>query len=243
MYAPTMHDTDRTDRKINELGASLFFDPVTIAHAAANGVDDVFALYAAGRAGVMGGVTATQVAAAVGFFPVELVRAIWAAAEAIAEPARIARIYADAMAEAARHAWDPGAAATVVELGTAVADSVPLLGLPLFAGWRELARGTDPVGAAVHVVHTLRELRGDIHVQSVAAQGLHPLEAEVVSRGDEGATLHQWPQPWPDPAPFVDAVAAADAATGERMRRIYARSIGADGFARFAGAVDRLAAP
>jgi len=240
MYTPRIRDTDHTDRRINQLGASLFFDPITIAHASANGIDDVFALYAGGRAGVLGDVTATQAAAALGFFPVELVRVIWAHGQAIMQPAQIARIYADAMSEAARQVWDCAAAKIVVELGTVVADSVPLLGLPLFAGRREMARPSDPVGAAVHVVHTLRELRGDIHVQSVGAQGLRPLEAEVVSRGSEGAALHQWPQPWPDPAPFVEQVAAADAATGERMCRMYACAIGVDGFTRFADAVDRI---
>jgi len=136
MSTPTLTDTDRVDRRINQLGAAQFFDPVTVAHASAAGVDNVFALYAAGRAGVMGNVTATQAASALGFFPLELVRTVWADAEAIDEPVRIARIYADAMVEAARGSWDAAAAETVIGLGTAVADSVSLLGLPLFAGWR-----------------------------------------------------------------------------------------------------------
>jgi hypothetical protein len=67
------------------------------------------------------------------------------------------------------------------------------------------------------------------------------LEAEVVSRGDEGAALHQWPRPWPEPGPFEEQVAAADVATGERMRRIYGRSIGGDGVARLTAAAERLA--
>ncbi len=233
-------DTDHVDRRINQLGASLFFDPLTVAHASAAGVDDVFSLYAGGRAGVMGNVTATQVAVALGFFPAELVRTVWADVEAIATPARLADLYADAMVLAAIETWDTSAAAVVVELGSEVAASVPLLGLPLFAGWRERSRPSEPVGAAVHVVHTLRELRGDIHVQSVAAEQLDPLEAEIVTRGEEGATLHGWPQPWPDPAPFVDRVAAAESATGARMRRIYAGSLGTEGFATFAAAIDGL---
>jgi hypothetical protein len=242
MYAPSIHASDRLDRRINELGASLFFHPVTTARAGELGVDNVFVLYGAGRAGAMGNVTATQAASALGFFPLALVQSIWQQAEATMRPADIARIYADAMATAARADWNEAAAETVVELGTVVADSVPVLGLPLFAGWRDMARPPDALGAAAVVVNTLRELRGDIHVQSIAAQGLHPLEAEVVSRGDEGASLHQWPQPWPDPAPFVERVGAADASTGERMRRIYARSLDPDGFNALTDAIDRLAA-
>jgi hypothetical protein len=234
-------DTDHVDRRINQLGASLFFDPLTVAHASDAGVDDVFSLYAGGRAGVMGNVTATQVAVTLGFFPATLVRTVWADVEAIATPARLAGLYADAMIAAAIDTWDRSAAAVVVELGSEVAASVPLLGLPLFAGWRERNRPSEPVGAAVHVVHTLRELRGDIHVQSVAAEQLDPLEAEIVTRGEEGATLHGWPQPWPDPAAFVDRVAAAESATGARMRRIYADSLGNEGFATFAAAIDGLA--
>jgi hypothetical protein len=233
--------TDLVDRRINQLGASLFFDPVAVAHAANAGVDNVFALYAGGRAGVMGNVTATQVAVALGFFPLELVRTVWADVETIAAPTHLADVFAAAMVAAAIQTWDARAAAVVVELGSEVAASVPLLGLPLFAGWRERSRPSDPVGAAVHVVHTLRELRGDIHVQSVAAEQLDPLEAEIVTRGEEGATLHGWPQPWPDPAPLVERVAAAEAATAVRMRQTYADSLGAERFATFADAIDRLA--
>lgn len=240
MSTLTTADTDRVDRRINQLGASLFFDPVTVAHAAAAGVDDVFALYAGGRGGVMGNVTATQVAVALGFFPLELVRSVWADVHAIAEPTHLATVHADAMVAAANETWDGAAAAVVVELGSEVASSVPLLGLSLFAGWRERARPSEPIGAAVHVVHTLRELRGDIHVQSVAAQQLDPLEAEIVTRGEEGATLHGWPHPWPEPAPFAERVAAADSATGDRMRRIYSESLGPARFATFAEAVDGL---
>ncbi|MEI2705902.1 MAG: hypothetical protein V9E89_11735 [Ilumatobacteraceae bacterium] len=241
MYSPTMADSDRLDRHLNQLGASLFFHTTTLATAAADGVTDIFVLYAAGRAGVMGDVGAGQAAASLGFFPESLVRELWRQAEALMPPRRIARIYATAMATTAREIWDEGAAIDVVDLGTAVAESVPLLGLPLFAGWRELPRPDDPVGAATLVVHTLRELRGEIHTQSVASNGLHPLEAEVVSRGDEGAALHQWPRPWPEPGPFEEQVAAADVATGERMRRIYGRSIGGDGVARLTAAAERLA--
>lgn len=234
-------DTDHVDRRINRLGASLFFDPVTVAHAAVAGVDNVFALYAGGRAGVMGNVTATQVEVAFGFFPSDLVRSVWADVEAIAPAAQLADVLADAMIAAAIETWDADAAAVVVELGSDVVGSVPLIGLPLFAGWRERGRPADPVGAAVHVVHTLRELRGDIHVQSVAAQRLHPLEAEIVTRGEEGATLHGWPQPWPDPAPLVERVAAAESATGARMCGIYGDCLGAEGFATFAAAIGDLA--
>ncbi|MEZ5249993.1 MAG: hypothetical protein R2713_12510 [Ilumatobacteraceae bacterium] len=50
------------------------------------------------------------------------------------------------------------------------------LGMPLFAGWRALARPSTPQGAAALEVHRA-SCRGDVHVQSVAAAGMAPIEA------------------------------------------------------------------
>ena len=85
-----------------------------------------------------------------------------------------------------------------------------------------MPRPDDPQGAAALVVMALRELRGDIHIQCVAAEGLHPLEAEIVTRGVDGAELHGWPPPFPDPDRSRARVVAAEAATSARMQAAYA---------------------
>lgn len=214
-------DIDLLDARINALGASLFFDPVTTAHAAAEGIDDVFALYA-GRAGVLGDVASDQAASALGFFDPGVVADVWRGLERFGGPARVAAVFAAAMAETARPRWDAEAADTVVVLGTKVVESVTPIGLALFSGWRRVARERRDASS---VVQALRELRGDVHVQCVSVAGLHPLEAEMVTRGAPAALLHGWKAPYPDPAPFVARVAAAEMATSQRMAQIYAAAL------------------
>jgi hypothetical protein len=215
------------DGRINQRGADLFFDEVAIKHGAERGVDNFLVLYGAGRAGVMGDVTAEQVVSAFGFFEPGLVHKMWSSMAPEVRPSAVAEIFADALAAAARERWDEAAAADVAVLGRKVADSVVALGMPLFAGWRSMAVPGDPVGAATLTVMTLRELRGDIHIQSVAASGVSPLEADYFTRGEQGVQLHGWKTPYPDVAHHADAMAAAQAATSARMARIYAGALDA----------------
>ena len=213
---------DHMDARINAFGSALFFDELTLGHGAANGVPDAIILYAAGRAGAMGDVKAAQVASAFGFFSPSLVAEVWPMVRSFGRPSTIATVFAEAMAIAARSRWDAGAARVVAELGARVVDRVVPLGCALFAGWQSMPRPEDPQGAAALVVMALRELRGDIHIQCIAAEGLHPLEAEIVTRGVDGAELHGWPPPFPDPERSRARVAAADAATSARMQAAYA---------------------
>lgn len=219
---------DRMDARINRLGASLFFDPITLGVGAERGIDDVLLLYAGGRGGVLGDAPATQVISAFAFFEPNMVRNAWAKVGQTASAGEIAQIYADGMSAAARERWQAEPAATVVRVGRTVLDSVDALGMALFAGWREMPVPDDPQGGAAVVVMALRELRGDVHVQSVAAAGLGPLEAEMATQGEFGAKLHGWPEPWPDPEPLQDRLSLAQASTSARMAAVYARLPGSD---------------
>jgi hypothetical protein len=212
---------DHMDARINAFGSALFFDEVTLEHGAANGVPDAIILYGAGRAGALGDVNAAAVTSAFGFFCPDLVEQLWPSVRAFGRPSSIATVLADGMAAAARVRWDPAAAAVVARHGATVVDSVVPLGTALFAGWQRMPRPDDPQGAAALVVMALRELRGDIHIQCVAGEGLHPLEAEIVTRGAAGAELHGWPAPYPDPDALRDRVAAAERATSARMHQHY----------------------
>jgi hypothetical protein len=232
---------DQMDLRINHLGASLYFDANTIAHAGAAGISDFFVLYAGGRAGVMGDVTAEQVCSAFGFFDPGLVAKVWPNVLATAQPSHIATVFAAAMAHAAEQTWNADASATVVRLGTTVADSVTALGMPLFTGWRALPRPDSAPGAAALVVHTLRELRGDVHIQSVAASGMAPIEAEVATRrGTAGLEMHGWRGEFPDHEPFLEPFAAVEAQTSERMQRIYAAALSSTELDQLADAVASL---
>lgn len=212
---------DNLDARLNAFGSALFFDELTLQHGAANGVPDAIVLYAAGRAGAMGDVNAAQVTSAFTFFSPSVVAEVWPSVRAFGSPTKIAKIFADGMAAAARVRWDPRAAEVVARIGGVVVDHTVPLGRSLFAGWQAMPRPQDGQGAAAVVVMALRELRGDTHIQCIAAEGLLPLEAEIVTRGVPGAELHGWPTPYPNPDEVRDRVAAAERATSDRMQRIY----------------------
>jgi hypothetical protein len=212
---------DTMDGRINQRGADLFFDELAIKYGADHGVDNFLVLYGAGRAGVMGDVTAAQVVSAFGFFEPGLVHKMWSSMEPDVRPSAVAEVFAAALAAAARERWDEAPAAVVATVGRKVADRVTALGMPLFAGWRDVAVPGDPIGAAAVTVMTLRELRGDIHIQSIAASGVEPLEADFFTRGEQGVQLHGWKPPYPDVAHHAEAMAAAQASTSARMGRIY----------------------
>jgi len=66
----------------------------------------------------------------------------------------------------------------------------------------------------------LRELRGGIHAAAVLTVGLRPLEALVV-QAPAMATLFEWPEPFPDPAPFAERWKLAEA----RTDRVFGRRL------------------
>jgi hypothetical protein len=233
---------DAMDTLINQLGAALYFDQNTLGHAADAGITDFFVLYAGGRAGVMGDVTAEQVGSAFGFFEPGLVATVWPMVLAAGRPSAIAPVLAAAMSHAAEVRWDAEASGAVARLGTTVTDSVTALGMPLFAGWRAMPRPDTPQGTAAMVVHTLRELRGDIHVQSVAAAGMEPIEAEVATRrGSTGLEMHGWNGEFPDHEALADRFAAVEEQTSGRMQRIYAAALPEADLQEFAEAVAAIA--
>lgn len=218
----TLSAHDLADHRINRLGAALLFDEHTLASAATEGLTDAAVLYAGGRAGAMGDVTAPVVQAAFCFFATSAVDDVWGQVLATRRPSELAATYARAMADAARARWDPDAATTVHEVGERLAASVELVGLPLFGAWRAMPRAEDAVGAAALTVMTLRELRGDVHVQAVAAVGVSALEAELATRGPDWAGLHGWHPPYPDVAHVADRMAQAEATTSARMAAFHA---------------------
>ena len=216
---------DKMDGRINQRGADLFFDEVAVKYGADHGIDNFLVLYGAGRAGVMGDVTAAQVTSAFGFFEPGLVQKMWSSMGPEVKPSAVAEVFAGALAAAARERWDEATGADVARLGRKVADSVTPLGMPLFAGWRDVAVPDDPIGAATVTVMTLRELRGDIHIQSIAASGVGPLEADLATRGPEFMKMHGWMPPYPEVEQHAEAMAGAHASTSERMGRIYAAAL------------------
>lgn len=240
-----MPDTPNTavvDRRIQRTGSAMLFADPVLSRGRDAGIDDALMFYAGGRGGVLGHVPWQQVQSAFGFFPAEIVRDTWHRVTSWGDPLAMSGLYRDGLAEFGRTAFPQDAAQVFAELGTVVADSVTPFGYPLFAGWRTLTRPNDGSGAAAIVMMTLRELRGDIHLQDIAASGIQPLEAEAVVRGLDGIALHGWTPPYPDPDDHREAVTEATTQTDARMTRIYNGALNGDQWVEFADATEALAA-
>ncbi len=161
-------------------------------------------LYHLGRGGVLGDVPVEVVIAAEAFFPPEVVRAAWTEGRVLVEPLEAARFYAGLCADHARGRFaDSPDTVRLVELVERAVDAAPHAALPLFAGWRALPRPDDAPGRLGHLLNCLREHRGSVHAAAVAAVGLGPLEAIVSGTyGEANARFFEWPEPYPDPAPY-----------------------------------------
>jgi hypothetical protein len=184
-------------------------------------------LYHLGRGGALGDVPVEVVVAAEAFFPPEVVRAAWEEGRALVEPLEAARFYAGCCAGVFRERYCPSPSdrpdlARLAELLERVVDGADAAGLPLFAGWRALPRPDDDAGRAGLLLNVLREHRGSVHAAAVAAMGLGPLEAIMAgSYGEANARFFEWPEPYPDPAPFRARWDAAEDLTSAAAGRPY----------------------
>lgn len=182
--------------------------------------------YHCGRGGVLGDVDASVVGATFGFFPPALQAKAWDRGRAVLPPADAAREYAAACAGwGSRVLADVPGAARLADLLTRVTDAAPVMGLPLFAGWRALARSTpaDDAGRLALALQVAREHRGSAHLVAVAAEGVEPLQAVMSGRyGRTNAEFFGWAEPYPDPALAADAMARAEERTDAIVRPAFA---------------------
>ena len=109
--------------------------------------------------------------------------------------------------------WDTLAAL----LGRVVA-LAPVAGAPLFAAWRELPEPDDAPALALHRLNAVRELRGALHGAAVLTVGLAPAEAVLV-RTPQMMETAGWTDVPPDPAPFNERWALAEARTDRMVGR------------------------
>ena len=211
---------------VGRLGGAWMFDEQTLARGAELGLTS-WAWYHCGRGGVLGDGDADVVIAAFGFFPPALQRKAWEKGKAVQPPSQTAREYALACA-----AWGRRVFAGVPESGRIAdllqraADAAPVAGVPLFAGWRALARSLaddgsvdDGAGRLALALMVLREQRGSAHLVAVVGQGVAPLQAVVSGRYGEGnARFFGWPEPYPAAEVGVAQMAAAEAHTDVLVR-------------------------
>jgi hypothetical protein len=216
------------DPTLSHLGSRYMLDPATAALGTEAGYPDGFAFYVAGRGGVLGDVEADVVYAAFGFFSAGVVAKMWPRGIAVEGARAAGRRYAAACDAWGRaHLASAPGLARFAELAEPVVHGVDALGLSLFAGLRREPLADDAPARAYRLVTWLRELRGSVHVASVATAGLGGLEAILLdpTGGDFIAKLHGYREPWPDVAHLGDRFAHAARHTQHVMTNIYDRLV------------------
>lgn len=163
---------ERTRPVVTSLGAHFMLDGATYAvggDAGFNGMD----FYGAGRAGVLGEVSADVAAAAFVFFNPSVVEAAWEGSRSVLSRAAAAELFAGCLVTwADAHLDDTVDWARLADLAGKIVASASIGGAPVFAGWKALPVPSGPKAAAVHQLNALRELRMARHGAAVTALGL-----------------------------------------------------------------------
>ena len=142
---------------------------------------DFLGRYVGGRAAALGDATPGVVAAAFAVFEPGLVRATYDAARTACPRDRLVEIRDTATTESLHEVLGTVSVSEVVDLLRAAVHAAPSVGRPLFAGLSDRPWPTDPVGALWRACESLREHRGDTHVAVCVAEGLDPVEMNVLT--------------------------------------------------------------
>ena len=214
------------DRLVHDMGSTWMISPETAARSAEYGYAKPLAFYFAGRGGVLGDVDADVVYAAMGWFEPHLVRAMWEEGQPVHGSREAAKLYGQACAAwGDDHFADFAGATRMQQLGDRVIAAAEGSGLPLFAGWRAEPRAKDGPGRLMQVIHTLRELRGGLHLSATTAAGLSPLEAILTNEGPGQATFFGWQDEFPDCDELKPRHDVAEGATNDLCAAVYERAL------------------
>ena len=203
---------------IGAVGGGFMRDPATYAYGAELGFEGMD-FYVGGRGGALGDVPAGVVTAAFIFFAPELLEPAWERSASVISRARAAQEWAGRLHATPRDQFPADVDwSTLAALSGRVAVAAPAAAAPLFAAWRAQPEPDDDYALALHRLYGLRELRGALHGAAVLTVGLSPIEAIVV-RSPKAVPLSGWQEVPPDPAPFHDRWALAEARTDRMFGR------------------------
>ncbi|MFM9035085.1 MAG: SCO6745 family protein [Mycobacterium sp.] len=209
--------------------------PETFAGSIAAGYQNPLAGYVAGRGGVLGEATPTTVAAVFAIFEPNMLGALWTEGVAVRGAAGAAEVYWEQMAGFGR-TYLAGAEGLdrIAQSGEKIIAAAPTVGLPLYAGWRLMPLAADAPARVLQVMHVLRELRGETHLNALSVSGITPVEAHML-HGDENYTrMFGWPGPFADGADKRERYDEVEAVTNRRMAEILAAALSADEAAELA---------
>lgn len=215
--ATLVQDVKRT---INAAGAAFMFDPGTFGAGEPLGLGPL-ETYFLGRGGVLGDVDADVVSATFGVFEPGMVRATWEKACSTCSAADAAAAFNDACARYGRRVLSGiDGLGPFVAAAEHVVQAAPIVGLPLFAGWRAQPLADDVPARAMQLTNVLREHRGSAHVCAIAAAGLTGHQAHFLARGDSQLAMMGWREA-PDVAGVEDRLEEAEVITDRIVSRAY----------------------
>jgi hypothetical protein len=166
-----------------DLGGGFMISPEAKAAGKEGGYHG-WALYCAGRGGVLGPAPAEVVVAAFGFLAPGLVRPAWQAGLAVRPVEQTVARYVEVCRAWGRTRWaELAGVARLVELAERVVAAGETAGFPLYAAWRAQPLPDDPPARAAQLLQVLREHRGGAHLAAVRVVGLRPIEAVVAGPG------------------------------------------------------------
>lgn len=185
--APPAADRDRPARALRDaiepLACLSIWSPEAAEGYAAAGLDDYFAAYVWQRVAPLGTPPAALAVAALGVFAPELVTPQYEKGAAALSHDGVVAVRLRAPGETLRRVLgdlgaDAARAVTALRRGTEAADRTAR---PLFTGLTAEPWPDEPHAALVHACHLLREHRGDSHLAVCAADGLDPVEMNVLT--------------------------------------------------------------
>jgi hypothetical protein len=212
------HDTKAA---VVDLPARFMTNAATFARGAELGFEG-FDFYAAGRAGVLGDVSADVVVAALVYFEPQMLRDAWDRAGRVMARVRASQEWAECAHQYAREQLPSSSDDTRLAalLGRMESEASPVLA-PVFAGWRALPEPVDAKELVYHRLYAMRELRGAMHAAAVLTVGLTPQQAIAV-RTPQMASVFGWTAPLPEPDAFKERWMLAEARTDRMLGKHYA---------------------
>jgi hypothetical protein len=142
---------------------------------------DFLTSYVGGRAASLGDPAGAVVAAAFAWFEPGLVGGLWDAARAAVPPDQLGQARDESTVASLREVLAGEDPAEVASLLADAAQGADGMGRPLFSGRRADGRPADAVHCLWWACGLVREHRGDSHVAAVAAAGLSPVEANILT--------------------------------------------------------------
>lgn len=207
---------------IEQAVAVFMLHPETFGESIAAGYENPFAGYVAGRGGVLGEANGRTVATVFAIFEPNFLASLWDEGVKVRGAAPAADLYWDQVAGfGRRYLADAEGLDRFAMLGEKLIAAAPWLGLPLYSGWRTMPLADDAPARALQVMFVLRELRGDIHLSALAISGITPIEAHMLNKGHEYASMFGWPEPFPEGAAKRARYDEVEQLTNRRMAELF----------------------